>query len=116
MLLGLFLGDVLSVPQALAGFSDSVGLMIAELFVVEEALVTTGIAFTIGEWLIRIGGNSEPRLVTLPMLTIGLAGAFIGSTVHRSSRLCCRRGLMRHPPIQPTGRQLAQCLLQLTRF
>jgi di/tricarboxylate transporter len=80
VLLALMLSGILSVPEALAGFSDPVIIMIAGLFVVGEALVTTGIAFAVGEWMMRVGGTSEIRLVTLLMLTVGLAGAFISST------------------------------------
>jgi len=80
VLLALMLGGILSVPEALAGFSDSVIIMIAGLFVVGEALVTTGIAFAVGAWMMRVGGTSEIRLVTLLMLTVGLTGAFISST------------------------------------
>ena len=80
VLLALMLGDIVSVPEALAGFSASVVIMIAGLFVVGEALVTTGVAFAIGQWLMRVGGTSETRLITLLMLTVGLSGAFISST------------------------------------
>ena len=80
VLLALMLGGVVSVPEALAGFSDPVVIMIAGLFVVGEALVTTGIAFAVGEWLMRVGGTSETRLVALLMLTVSLSGAFISST------------------------------------
>jgi di/tricarboxylate transporter len=80
VLLALLLGNVLTVPEALAGFSESVVIMIAGLFVVGEALVSTGIAFSVGKGLMRIGGNSEVRLVVLLMVTVGLAGAFISST------------------------------------
>ena len=80
VLLALMLGDIVSVPEALAGFSESVVIMIAGLFVVGQALVTTGVAFAVGEWLMRVGGTSETRLVLLLMLAVGLAGAFISST------------------------------------
>ena len=80
VLLALLLGDIVTVPQALAGFSDSVIVMIAGLFVVGEALVTTGVAFAVGQWLMRVGGRSETRLVALLMVTVGLTGAFISST------------------------------------
>ena len=76
----LVLGDVVTLREGLAGFSDSVILMIAGLFIVGEALVTTGIAFAIGEWLMRIGGASERRLLVLLMLVVGVVGAFMSST------------------------------------
>ncbi len=76
----LVLGDAVTPREALAGFSDSVILMIAGLFVVGEALVTTGIAFAVGEWLMRVGGASEQRLLVLLMIVVGSVGAFMSST------------------------------------
>ncbi len=76
----LVLGDAVTPREALAGFSDSVILMIAGLFVVGEALVTTGIAFAVGEWMMRVGGASEKRLLVLLMLVVGSVGAFMSST------------------------------------
>ncbi len=80
VLLALLVGGVVDVREALAGFSDSVVIMIAGLFIVGEALVTTGVAFAVGQWLMRIGGTSETRLLALLMATVGLTGAFISST------------------------------------
>ncbi len=76
----LVLGDAVTLREGLAGFSDSVILMIAGLFIVGEALVTTGIAFAVGEWLMRIGGASEERLLVLLMIVVGCIGAFMSST------------------------------------
>ena len=49
VLLALLLSGILTVEESLAGFSDSTVIMIAGLFVVGEALATTGIALTIGK-------------------------------------------------------------------
>ncbi len=76
----LVLGDVVTVGEGLAGFSDPVILMIAGLFVVGEALVTTGIALAIGEWLMRVGGASESRMLILLMVVVACVGAFMSST------------------------------------
>ena len=80
VLLALVLGGVLTVEEGLAGFSDSVVIMIAGLFVVGEALVATGIAMTIGKWLLRVGGTSETRLIVLIMVVVAGVGAFMSST------------------------------------
>lgn len=80
VLLALMLGGILTVQEALAGFSDPVVLMIAGLFVVGEALVSTGIAFAIGRWLMRVGGSSETRLIALIMSIVAVIGAFMSST------------------------------------
>jgi di/tricarboxylate transporter len=80
VLLALVLSGVLTVEESLAGFSDSVVIMIAGLFVVGEALAMTGIAFTIGKWLLRVGGTSEKRLIPLIMVVVAAVGAFMSST------------------------------------
>ena len=80
VLLALLLGGVLSVEESLAGFSDSVVVMIAGLFVVGEALATTGIALAIGKWLLHVGGTSEKRLIALIMVVVASVGAFMSST------------------------------------
>jgi di/tricarboxylate transporter len=80
VLLALLLSGVLTVEESLAGFSDSVVIMIAGLFVVGEALATTGIALTIGKWLLRVGGTSEKRLIALIMVVVASVGAFMSST------------------------------------
>ena len=42
---------VISVNEALAGFSDSNIVLIAALFVIGEGLVRTGVARRLGDWL-----------------------------------------------------------------
>ena len=80
VLLALVLSGVLTVEESLAGFSDSVVIMIAGLFVVGEALATTGIALTIGKWMLHVGGTSETRLIVLIMVVVAAVGAFMSST------------------------------------
>jgi|APTNR8051073442_1049403.scaffolds.fasta_scaffold02465_4 di/tricarboxylate transporter len=80
VLLSLLLSGILTVGEALAGFSDPVVLMIAGLFVVGEALVTTGVAHAVGDWLMRVGGGSENRILVLLMAVVAGFGAFMSST------------------------------------
>jgi len=80
VILALILGDILSVPQAVAGFGDQLVLLIAGLFVVGEGLVRTGIAYQVGLWLTRMAGASESRLLILLMLAVSVLGAFMSST------------------------------------
>ena len=58
-LLGLILSGILSVDEALAGFSEPSVILIAAFFVIGEALVRTGVAFRVGDWLVGRAGNSE---------------------------------------------------------
>ena len=80
VLLSLLLSGILTVDEALDGFSQSVVLMVAGLFVVGEGLVKTGIAHRMGDWLMRAGGTSETRLMALLMAVVALVGAFMSST------------------------------------
>lgn len=80
VILALLLSGTLSVPEALAGFSDPVVVLIAGLFVVGEALVRTGVAYRLGEWLMRQAGTSEARLLIWLVLVVAGLGAFMSST------------------------------------
>jgi di/tricarboxylate transporter len=71
---------VISMNEALAGFSDSNIVLIAALFVIGEGLVRTGVARRLGDWLNASAGASEPRLVVLLMLVVGGLGALMSST------------------------------------
>jgi di/tricarboxylate transporter len=80
VVLALMLSGVLTVGEALAGFGEPVVMMVAALFVVGEALVRTGVAYAFGEWLMRVGGASETRLILLLVPLVGIVGAPMSST------------------------------------
>ena len=63
------LTGIITMPEALAGFSDSSIVLIAALFVIGEGLVRTGVARRLGDWLNRKAGGSETRLLVLLMLS-----------------------------------------------
>src|SRR5262245_31269874 len=69
MLVVLPFTGVLTMGEALAGFSDSNIVLIAALFVLGDGLVRTGVAQRLGDWLIAKAGRSEVRLVVLLMIT-----------------------------------------------
>lgn len=80
VLLALAVFGLVTPAEAVAGFSDTSVLMIAGLFVVGEALVLTGTAAAVGNWLARVGQGSETRLIALLMLVVATIGAFMSST------------------------------------
>ncbi len=80
VIVALILGGILPVAEAVAGFGDSVVVLIAGLFVVGEGLVRTGVANQVGDWLTRVAGASETRLLVLLMLAVAGLGAFMSST------------------------------------
>lgn len=79
-MVALPLTGVLSVNEALAGFSDPSVVLIAALFVIGNGLVRTGIAYRMGDWLMRSAGNSETRLLVLLMLAVAGLGSVMSST------------------------------------
>lgn len=76
----LAISGVLTAGEAVAGFGDPVVLLIAGLFVVGEGLFRTGVAYAVGNWLMRVSGSSEPRLLLLMMLAVAGLSAFMSST------------------------------------
>ncbi|MEK0362374.1 SLC13 family permease [Pseudomonas sp. CBC3] len=79
-MVALPLTGVLSVAESLAGFSDPSVVLIAALFVIGNGLVRTGIAYRMGEWLMRSAGSSETRLLVLLMLAVAGLGSVMSST------------------------------------
>jgi di/tricarboxylate transporter len=80
MLVALPFTGILTMGEALAGFSDPNIVLIAALFVLGEGLVRTGVAQRLGDWLIARAGKSELRLIVLLMVVVGALGATMSST------------------------------------
>lgn len=74
------LTGILSVNEVFAGLSDPNVILIALLFIVGEGLVRTGIAYQVSEWLMRVAGASEVKVLILLMLSIAGLGSFMSST------------------------------------
>lgn len=71
---------VITMGEALAGFSDPNIVLIAALFVIGEGLVRTGVARRLGDWLNEKAGSSETRLLVLLMMAVGGLGSLMSST------------------------------------
>lgn len=80
VIVAFVVSGTLTLAEATVGFSDPNVLLIAALFVVGEGLVRTGVAYQVGEWLMRAAGPSETRMLILLMLTVAALGAFMSST------------------------------------
>ena len=76
----LALSGVITPAEAVSGFGMPVVIMIAGLFVVGEGLFRTGVAAAAGQWLLRVGGASELRLLLLLIPLVALLSAFMSST------------------------------------
>ncbi|WP_029007159.1 SLC13 family permease [Azospirillum halopraeferens] len=71
---------IITMNEALSGFSDPNIVLIAALFVIGEGLVRTGIARRLGDWLIARAGRSETRLLSLLMVIVAGVGSVMSST------------------------------------
>ncbi len=71
---------LVSLEEALQGFSDSSVILVAAFFVIGTGLVRTGIAYRVGDWLIKKAKNDEIRLVVFLMLAVALLGSVMSST------------------------------------
>src|SRR5690606_4892369 len=80
MMTALALTGIVTVDEALAGFSDPAIVLIAALFVIGEALVRTGVAQRLGDLLVHRAGRSELRLIPLLMTMVAGIGSFMSST------------------------------------
>jgi di/tricarboxylate transporter len=79
-LLALFLADILTAEQALAGFSDSTVILIAALFIVGEGLSRTGVTAWMGNRVLQLAGSSKVRLLVVLMVGTAVLSAFISNT------------------------------------
>jgi di/tricarboxylate transporter len=80
MLVALPFTGVVTVNEALAGFSDPNIVLIAALFVIGEGLVRTGVAQRLGDWLMARAGSSDTLLLVLLMVVVAALGATMSST------------------------------------
>lgn len=74
------LSGTLSLSEAFSGFSDPNVILIAALFIIGDGLVRTGVATSMGSWLVKVAGNSEIKMLVFLMLTVAGLGAFMSST------------------------------------
>jgi di/tricarboxylate transporter len=80
LIIALMLTGLLSPREALAGFGDPLVILIAGLFVVGEGLFRTGVAFSVGNWLMRVAGTNQTRLLVMMMLVVAVLSAFMSNT------------------------------------
>lgn len=74
------LSGILTSQETLSGFSDTNVILIALLFVIGDGLVRTGIAYSIGDMLLKVAGKSEIRVIILLMLAVSFLGSVMSST------------------------------------
>src|SRR5210317_2180126 len=79
VLVSLTLTGLITPSEALSGFSNPAVVTVWAVLIVSSALSRTGVASIIGRPLLRLGGGSEARLITLIMLMAGVLSGFMNS-------------------------------------
>lgn len=79
-LLALLLAGVINTNEALAGFSNSVIIMMIGLFVVGAGIFRTGLAKMISSKILGLAGDNENLLFVLVMVVTAGVGAFVSNT------------------------------------
>jgi di/tricarboxylate transporter len=80
VIVAFLLSGTLTLSEAFSGFSDPNVILIAALFIIGDGLVRTGVATSMGSWLVSAAGSSETKMLVLLMLTVAGLGAFMSST------------------------------------
>ncbi|MBB1201686.1 SLC13 family permease [Enterobacteriaceae bacterium 89] len=80
VIVAFVLSGTLTLSEAFSGFSDPNVILIAALFIIGDGLVRTGVATSMGAWLVKVAGNSEVKMLVYLMLTVACLGAFMSST------------------------------------
>ncbi|MDD6209979.1 MAG: SLC13 family permease [Bacteroidales bacterium] len=76
----LIICGILTPEEALSGFSNSIVIMMAGLFIVGGAIFQTGLAKMISSKILKMAGKSELKLFLLIMIVTSVIGAFVSNT------------------------------------
>ena len=80
VVIALMISGLLKPSEATAGFSNPVVLTIAALFVIGGGVLQTGLAASIGSYILKIAGTNPTRLIVTVMLSVAVLSAFMSDT------------------------------------
>jgi di/tricarboxylate transporter len=105
VLITVGLTGLVSRDEMFDGFSNPAVITVWAVYIVSGALFRTGVADFLGEQIIKVAGNSEPRLVAVIMLTCGTMSAFMNNIGAAAVLLPAVAGISRQAKI-PLSRLL----------
>jgi len=77
VLVSLTLTELITPSQALSGFSNPAVITVWAVLILSSALSRTGVAGLIGRPVLRLGGESEARLIAMIMILVGVLSGFM---------------------------------------
>lgn len=75
----LGVSGLVSLEEALAGFSNPAVVTVWAMFILSAGLSATGVADVIGQKVLRLAGQGEARMLIVIMLTTGILSAFMNN-------------------------------------
>ncbi|MFQ5611583.1 MAG: SLC13 family permease [Anaerolineae bacterium] len=79
VLITLILTGLVDQTEAFSGFASPAVITVWAIYIVSGGLFRTGVADSIGQRILALAGNSEPRLTGVLMLTVGIMSAFMNN-------------------------------------
>lgn len=79
ILISLILTGLVTPTEAFSGFSSPAVITVWAIFIVSGGLFHTGVANLLADRLLKVAGNSRPRLVGLLMVTVGLMSSVMNN-------------------------------------
>jgi di/tricarboxylate transporter len=79
VMVSLGLTGLISPTDAISGFSNPAVITVWAVFILSGGLARTGIAGILGRQVLRLAGNSEPRLIVIIMVTAATLSAFMNN-------------------------------------
>ena len=99
---------LVSPVEALAGFSNPAVVTVWAVFILSGGLTRTGVANVIGNFVLRLAGNSESRMIIVIMTTAGVMSAIMNNVAVAALMLPVVMDIARH-----TGRPPSRLLMPL---
>lgn len=79
VLLTVGLTGLIGTKEVFAGFSNSAVITVWAVYIVSGGLFKTGVADTLGKFILRLAGKNEIRLIAVIMITCGTMSAFMNN-------------------------------------
>ena len=76
----LLLIDIISIEEAISGFSNNAVITIGAIFILSRSLVKTGFLEVLAQFLYKLGGNNAWLTISIFFITVSLVSGFINNT------------------------------------
>ena len=96
------LTGLVSPVEALSGFSNPAVVTIWAVFILSGGLTRTGVANIIGNFVLRLAGSSETRMIVVIMVTAGVMSAIMNNVAVAALMLPVVMDIARHTGIAPS--------------